>query len=49
MMHASEMSLGAMIMKPSFIKIGLSIQKLIGVIHTHTDNMEIAQAYFGKV
>jgi hypothetical protein len=34
-MYAIEMGSGAMIYIPSFIKIGSSIQKLIGGIHRH--------------
>jgi hypothetical protein len=37
-----EMGSGAVIYILSFIKIGTSIQKLIGGIHRHTDSMEIA-------
>jgi hypothetical protein len=42
MKHAVEMGTGAMIYIPSFIKIGLGIQKLIGGKHRHTNRMEIA-------
>jgi hypothetical protein len=39
MNYAVEMGSGAMIYKPSFIKIGSGIQRLIAwvVIHGHTD------------
>jgi hypothetical protein len=42
MKYAAEMGLDAMMYMQSFIKIGSAIQKLLGVIHRHTDNMEIA-------
>jgi hypothetical protein len=42
MRYAVEMGLGAMTYIASFIKIGLGIQKLIGVIHRHTDSMVIS-------
>jgi hypothetical protein len=42
MKHAFEMGSGTMIRIPSFIKIGLGIQNLIGGIHRHTEGMEIA-------
>jgi hypothetical protein len=42
MKYAAEMGSCVMIYKPSFIKIGSKIQKLIGGIHRHTDNIEIA-------
>jgi hypothetical protein len=45
MKYAVEMGSGAMTYYtriPSFIKIGSTIQKLIGGIHRHTDSMEIA-------
>jgi hypothetical protein len=35
MKYAVEMGSGAMIYVPSFIKIGLGIQKLVRGIHTH--------------
>jgi hypothetical protein len=37
MKYAVEMGLGAMTYIPSFMKIGSTIQKLIGGIHRHTD------------
>jgi hypothetical protein len=40
--YAVERGSGAMIYIPSFINIGSGIQKLMGVIHRHTDSMEIA-------
>jgi hypothetical protein len=39
---AVEMGSAAMIYIPSSIKIGSGIQKLIWVIHKHTEKMEIA-------
>jgi hypothetical protein len=44
MKYAVEMGSGVMIYIPSFIKIGLGLQKLIGRIHRHidTESMEIA-------
>jgi hypothetical protein len=42
MKYAVEMGPSAMIYIPSFIQIGLGIQKLIGGIHRHTDSIEIA-------
>jgi hypothetical protein len=43
MKYAVEMGSGAMIYIPSFIKIGVGIQKLIGRgIHRHTNSMVIA-------
>jgi hypothetical protein len=42
MKHVIEMGSSARICIPSFIKIGSGIQKLIGGIHRHTDNMVIA-------
>jgi hypothetical protein len=42
MKHATEMASSGMIYIPSFIKIGLSIQKLILGIHRHTDSMVIS-------
>jgi hypothetical protein len=46
--YAVEMCLDSTIYEyiPSFIKIGSSIQKLIGGMHRHTDSMAIAEAYF---
>jgi hypothetical protein len=41
MKYVVEMGSGAMIYTPSFINIGSGIPKLIGVIHKHTDSMEI--------
>jgi hypothetical protein len=52
MKYAVEMDSGAIIYTPSFIKIGLGIQKLIAGVtqtHRHTDRLESAQAYFRKV
>jgi hypothetical protein len=46
MKYATVMGSGAMIYIPSFINIGSDIKKLIGGLHRHTDNMEIASAYF---
>jgi hypothetical protein len=46
MKYHVEMGSGAMTYIPSFIKTGLSIQKLKGGIHRHTDSMKIAQSYF---
>jgi hypothetical protein len=53
MKYAVEMGSGAMIYIPSFIKIGLSIQKVMerwefgdSQKHRHTDSMEIALTYF---
>jgi hypothetical protein len=46
MKYAVEMDSGAMIYRPSVMKIGSCIQKLIGGIHRHTDSMVIAYAYF---
>jgi hypothetical protein len=37
MKHAVEMGSGTVLYIPSFIKIGSSIQELIGVIHRHTE------------
>jgi hypothetical protein len=42
MKYAVEIGSGAVIYIPSFIKIGSAIQKLMGWIRRHTDNMEIA-------
>jgi hypothetical protein len=42
MKYAVEMGSGAMIYIPSFIKTSSAIQKSIGGIHRHTDNMVIA-------
>jgi hypothetical protein len=42
MKYALEMGSGAMIYIPSFIKIGSSIEKLIGGIHRHTDCIVMA-------
>jgi hypothetical protein len=42
MKYAVEMGSDAMICIPSAIKIVSGIQKLIGGIRRHTDNMEIA-------
>jgi hypothetical protein len=42
MKYFVEMGSGAMIYIPSFIKIGPAIQKLIGRIRRHTDNVNIA-------
>jgi hypothetical protein len=47
MRYAAEMSLGAMIYIPSFIKTGSAIQKLIGRytdarVQRHIDSTEIA-------
>jgi hypothetical protein len=39
---AIAMGSGAMIYIPNFIEIGSAIEKLIGVIHIHTDSMVIA-------
>jgi hypothetical protein len=39
MNYAVEMGLGAMIYIPSFIKIGLGIQKLMGGIHVQTHSI----------
>jgi hypothetical protein len=39
-----EMSSGAMIYIPSFIRISSGIQKMIGGIHKHTDRIGIAYA-----
>jgi hypothetical protein len=41
MKYAIEMASGAMIYIPSFIKIGLGIQKLIRAKGSQTDSMEI--------
>jgi hypothetical protein len=41
MKYATEMGSGAMICIPSFIKIGSSIQKLIGA-YTHIDSKVLA-------
>jgi hypothetical protein len=41
MKYAVEMGSGTVMYIPSFIKIGLGVQKLIG-IHRHTDSMEVA-------
>jgi hypothetical protein len=43
MKYAIEISSGAMIFIPSFIKIGLGIQKLIR--GRHTDSIAISKAY----
>jgi hypothetical protein len=40
--YTIEIGLGAMMYILSFIKIDSGIRKLIGGIHRHTDNMEIA-------
>jgi hypothetical protein len=42
MEYAIEVGSVAMIYIQNVIKIGSGIQKLIGVIHRHTDRMEIA-------
>jgi hypothetical protein len=42
MKYAVEMGSGVMIYIPSFIKMYLSIQKLIGWIYIHTNSMDIA-------
>jgi hypothetical protein len=42
MKYAVEIGSGAMTYIPSFIKIGSGIQKLIGVIHRHTDSKVIS-------
>jgi hypothetical protein len=43
MKYAAEMSLNAMVLIPSFIKIVSGIQKLTTEgFHIHTDSMEIA-------
>jgi hypothetical protein len=42
MKYAIKMGSGAMIYKPSFIKIGSAIQKWIGGIHRHTDSVVMA-------
>jgi hypothetical protein len=43
MKYAAEMSIGAMKNIPSFIKIGSSIQKLMGVgLHRHTHGKVIS-------
>jgi hypothetical protein len=39
--YAVEMGSDAMTNIPSFIRIGLSIQKFIWGIHRHTDSMEV--------
>jgi hypothetical protein len=44
--QTDEISSGAMIYIPSFMRIGSGIQKLIEGIHRHTDSMVIAYAYF---
>jgi hypothetical protein len=46
MKYTSEIGSDAMIHIPSFIKIGLGIQKLMGRIHRHTDSMVITEVYF---
>jgi hypothetical protein len=45
MKYATEMSSGAMIYTPGFIKIGSAIQKLMGR-RGYTDSIEIAYASF---
>jgi hypothetical protein len=42
MKYAFEMSSGAIVEIPSFIKIGSANQKLMGGINRHTDNTEIS-------
>jgi hypothetical protein len=42
MKYADELGTIPMIYKPSFIKIGSSIQKLIRGVHRHTDSMLIS-------
>jgi hypothetical protein len=42
MKYAFEMDSGAMLYIPSFIKIRLTIQKLIVEIHRHTDRKMIS-------
>jgi hypothetical protein len=42
MKYAVEIVSGAMIYRPSFIKTGSDIQKLIGGIHRHTDSTVIS-------
>jgi hypothetical protein len=42
MKYAIEMDSGALIYKPSFIKVGSGIQKFIEGIHKHTENMMIS-------
>jgi hypothetical protein len=51
MKYNTEMGSGVMRDIPSFIKIGLGIQKLIRSkrIHRHTNSMEIIQACFRKL
>jgi hypothetical protein len=49
MKYAVEIGSGAMIYIPSFIKFGSGIQKLVWMIHRHTDSMIISEAYFRKV
>jgi hypothetical protein len=46
MKYTPEMGSGAMTHIPSFIKIGSTIQKLIGGIHRHKGSIMIAQTYF---
>jgi hypothetical protein len=42
MKYAVEMGSGAMIYIPSVIKIGSSIQKLVGGKHRHTESMMLS-------
>jgi hypothetical protein len=52
MKYAVQTGSGAMINKPSFIKTDTGIRMLIGgdsQTCRHTDNVEIAKAYFRKV
>jgi hypothetical protein len=42
MEYDDEMGSGVMRYTQSFIKTGSAVQKLIGEIHRHTDNMVIA-------
>jgi hypothetical protein len=42
MKYVVEMGSGAMMCIPSFVKIGSGIQKLVGEIHRHIDNVGMA-------
>jgi hypothetical protein len=48
MKYAVEMSSGAMIYIPSFIKIGSAIQKLIGRIHRQHGDCISLLSFFSK-
>jgi hypothetical protein len=49
MKYDVERGSGVMIYKPSFIKVGSGIRKLIREIHRHTDRKEMSYDYLKKV